>query len=161
MSCGALCSGWGNPRVGYSMAMANTAPAVAAVLLLTALAHAQSATPRARARALDLGLKVGVLPPGPLDAITDVGGVEVGQTTIIRGDNIRTGVTAVLPHAGNLYRERVPGAIFVGNGFGKLAGSTPGGGDGRYRDTHPVDVYHERTAGGGCGDQLHAGAPGK
>src|SRR5215469_7459251 len=124
MSCGALCSGWGNPRVGYSMAMANTAPAVAAVLLLTALAHAQSATPRARARALDLGLKVGVLPPGPLDAITDVGGVEVGQTTIIRGDNIRTGVTAVLPHAGNLYRERVPGAIFAGNGFGKLTGST-------------------------------------
>ena len=110
--------------MGYSMAMANNAPAVAAVLLLTVLAHAQSATPRARARALDLGLKVGVLPPGPLDAITDVGGVEVGQTTIIRGDNIRTGVTAVLPHEGNLYREKVPGAIFAGNGFGKLTGST-------------------------------------
>jgi D-aminopeptidase len=77
-----------------------------------------------RPRASDLGLKVGVLPTGPLDAITDVEGVEVGQTTIIRGDNIRTGVTAVLPHSGNLYREKVPGAIFVGNGFGKLAGST-------------------------------------
>ena len=59
-----------------------------------------------------------------LDAITDVGGVEVGQTTILRGDNIRTGVTAILPHAGNLYREKVPAGIFVGNGFGKLAGST-------------------------------------
>ena len=64
------------------------------------------------------------MPAGPLDAITDVAGVEVGHTTIIRGDNIRTGVTAVLPHSGNLYREKVPGAIFVGNGFGKLAGST-------------------------------------
>jgi D-aminopeptidase len=64
------------------------------------------------------------LPAGPLDAITDVAGVEVGHTTIIRGDNIRTGVTAVLPHPGNLYREKVPGAVFVGNGFGKLAGST-------------------------------------
>lgn len=69
-------------------------------------------------------MKVGVLPTGPLDAITDVSGVEVGQTTIIRGENIRTGVTAILPHAGNLYREKVPGGIFVGNGFGKLTGST-------------------------------------
>jgi D-aminopeptidase len=56
--------------------------------------------------------------------ITDVAGVEVGQTTIIRGDNIRTGVTAILPHPGNLYRDKVPGAIFVGNGYGKLTGST-------------------------------------
>ena len=69
-------------------------------------------------------MKVGVLPAGPLDAITDVAGVEVGQTTIIRGDNIRTGVTAVLPHAGNLYREKVPAGIFVGNGYGKLTGTT-------------------------------------
>jgi D-aminopeptidase len=71
-----------------------------------------------------LGLKVGILPTGRLNAITDVAGVEVGHTTIISGNNIRTGVTAVLPHSGNLYREKVPGAIFVGNGFGKLAGST-------------------------------------
>ena len=71
-----------------------------------------------------LGLKVGILPTGPLNAITDVPGVAVGHTTIIRGDNIRTGVTAILPHPGNLYREKVPGAIFVGNGFGKLTGST-------------------------------------
>jgi D-aminopeptidase len=73
---------------------------------------------------LDLGLKVGILPSGRLDAITDVAGVQIGHTTIVLGDNIRTGVTAVLPHSGNLYREKVPGAIFVGNGFGKLTGST-------------------------------------
>jgi D-aminopeptidase len=97
---------------------------VVATASLAAFASAHGATPAARPRASDLGLKVGILPTGPLDAITDVAGVKVGQTTIIRGDNIRTGVTAILPHAGNLYRERVPGAIFVGNGFGKLAGST-------------------------------------
>ena len=85
---------------------------------------AQDKTPNTRPRAPELGLKVGVLPAGPLDAITDVAGVEVGQTTIIRGDNIRTGVTAVLPHAGNLYREKVPGGVFVGNGYGKLTGTT-------------------------------------
>jgi D-aminopeptidase len=104
--------------------MANKPFALAAVLLVSAFAAAQSTTPNARPRASDLGLKVGILPTGPLDAITDVAGVEVGQTTIIRGDNIRTGVTAVLPHSGNLYREKVPGGMLVGNGFGKLAGST-------------------------------------
>jgi D-aminopeptidase len=92
-------------------------------LLLTS-GSAQEKTSNVRPRTSDLGLKVGILPVGPLNSITDVAGVKVGQTTIIRGDNIRTGVTAVLPHSGNLYREKVPGAIFVGNGFGKLAGST-------------------------------------
>ena len=77
-----------------------------------------------RPRAREAGVKVGVLPTGPLNAITDVPGVVVGHTTLIRGDNIRTGVTAILPHNGNLFREKVPGAVFVGNGFGKLAGST-------------------------------------
>jgi D-aminopeptidase len=77
-----------------------------------------------RPRAREAGVKVGVLPTGPLNAITDVSGVMVGHTTLIRGDNIRTGVTAILPHNGNLFREKVPGAVFVGNGFGKLAGST-------------------------------------
>jgi D-aminopeptidase len=77
-----------------------------------------------RPRARDIGLKIGVLPAGALNSITDVAGVTVGQTTIIRGDNIRTGVTVILPHGGNLFREKVPGAVFVGNGFGKLAGST-------------------------------------
>ena len=77
-----------------------------------------------RPRAREAGVKVGVLPTGALNAITDVQGVLVGHTTLIRGDNIRTGVTAILPHHGNLFREKVPGAVFVGNGFGKLAGST-------------------------------------
>src|SRR5688572_7420093 len=77
-----------------------------------------------RPRAREAGVKVGVLPTGALNAITDVPGVLVGHTTLIRGDNIRTGVTAVLPHNGNLFREKVPGAVFIGNGFGKLAGST-------------------------------------
>jgi D-aminopeptidase len=98
--------------------------AVAASLLLASFVSAQSTSSNTRPRASDLGLKVGILLPGPLNAITDVAGVEVGHTTIISGDNVRTGVTAVLPHAGNLYRDKVPGAIFVGNGFGKLTGST-------------------------------------
>ncbi len=77
-----------------------------------------------RLRAREMGVRIGVLPAGPLNTITDVAGVLVGQTTIVRGDNIRTGVTAILPHGGNLFREKVPGAVFIGNAFGKLAGST-------------------------------------
>ena len=80
------------------------------------------ASPRARARSL--GIAPGILPPGPLNAITDVAGVLVGHVTLIEGDAIRTGATAILPHAGNLYRERVPAGIVVGNGYGKLMGST-------------------------------------
>jgi D-aminopeptidase len=75
-------------------------------------------------RARDLGVQPGVFSPGPLNAITDVKGVRVGHTTIIEGDNVRTGVTAILPHSGNLFQEKVAGAVFVGNAFGKLAGST-------------------------------------
>ncbi len=104
--------------------MTKTIFSAMAVLLVTVTTIAQNSARNPRPRASDLGLKVGILPTGPLDAITDVAGVEVGQTTIIRGDDLRTGVTAILPHPGNLYRERVPGAVFVGNGFGKLAGST-------------------------------------
>src|SRR5215475_5911540 len=103
--------------------MCRAFPALAA-LLSSSLVFAETPNSNARPRASDLGLKVGVLPAGPLDAITDVAGVKVGHTTIISGDNIRTGVTTVLPHSGNLYREKVPGAVFVGNGFGKLTGST-------------------------------------
>ena len=84
--------------------------------------QAQKATETPRPRARDLGIVVGVLPTGPLNAITDVAGVRVGQTTLIRGANVRTGVTAILPHDGNLFQEKVPAAIFVGNGFGKLMG---------------------------------------
>jgi len=65
-----------------------------------------------------------VLAPGPLNAITDVDGVRVGHTTLVEGDNIRTGVTAVVPHGGNVFQDKVAGAVFVGNAFGKLAGST-------------------------------------
>ncbi|HYK56797.1 MAG TPA: P1 family peptidase [Flavisolibacter sp.] len=75
-------------------------------------------------RARDLGITIGVLPTGSLNGITDVPGVKVGQTTIIKGDSVHTGVTAILPHEGNLFQQKVPAAIYVGNGFGKLAGST-------------------------------------
>ena len=77
-----------------------------------------------RPRARETGLKIGILPVGKLNSITDVPDVRVGHSTIIRGDNVRTGVTAILPHGGNLFQEKVPGAVFVGNGFGKLMGST-------------------------------------
>jgi D-aminopeptidase len=89
-----------------------------AFLLSGALLWAQG--PRIR----EAGVVIGSLPPGPLNAITDVPGVLVGHVTLIRGENVRTGVTAVLPHGGNLFREKVRGAVFVGNGFGKLMGST-------------------------------------
>ncbi|HET6253408.1 MAG TPA: P1 family peptidase [Puia sp.] len=82
----------------------------------------RDSTPHPRAR--DLGLLIGVLTPGAYDAITDVPGVTVGHTTLIRGDSIHTGVTAILPYDGNIFQQKVPAGIFVGNGFGKLAGST-------------------------------------
>lgn len=88
------------------------------------LGPAEAATPEARPRASDLGLTIGILPAGPLDAITDVAGVLVGQTTLVRGADIRTGVTAIVPHPGNLFHEKVPAAVYVGNGFGKLTGTT-------------------------------------
>jgi D-aminopeptidase len=77
-----------------------------------------------KARARELGIEVGTLPTGPLNAITDVPGVRVGHATLNRGANIRTGVTTIVPHPGNLFREKVPGAVFIGNAFGKLVGST-------------------------------------
>lgn len=89
---------------------------------LSAMTFAQP--PLHRPRASDLGLKVGSLPSGPLNAITDVAGVRVGHTTLIQGDSIRTGVTLVLPPGDNVFRDKVPGAVYVGNAFGKLVGST-------------------------------------
>jgi D-aminopeptidase len=80
----------------------------------------QAQQKRARAH----GVTIGVLPTGNWNAITDVPGVRVGHTTLVKGDSVRTGVTAVLPHSGNLFQQKVPAAVFVGNGFGKLAGST-------------------------------------
>lgn len=92
-----------------------------AILALLLLAPA---TAPAQQRARDLGIAPGALPPGPRNAITDVAGVRVGHATLRLGDSVRTGVTAILPHGGNLYLERVPAAVHVGNGYGKLAGST-------------------------------------
>src|SRR5688572_29254404 len=92
------------------------------VLLLAPAAMRADAPVRPRIR--EAGIAVGILPPGPLNAITDVAGVRVGQTTLIRGETVRTGVTIILPHGGNLFREKVPAAVFAGNAFGKLMGST-------------------------------------
>ena len=77
-----------------------------------------------RPRARDLGIQPGVYAPGARNAITDVAGVRVGHTTIVSSGTVRTGVTAIVPHGGNLFREKVAGGVFVGNAFGKLAGST-------------------------------------
>jgi D-aminopeptidase len=97
----------------------------ALVSVLTTLAIvAAPAYPQTHPRARDLGVVPGIFRTGPHNAITDVGGVRVGHATIVTGDSIRTGVTAILPHAGNLFRDRVPAAVFVANGFGKLLGST-------------------------------------
>ncbi len=97
--------------------------AVLTVFSQTKMTDSQTAGER-RPRARDLGLEPGVFPPGKLNAITDVAGVKVGHVTLIEGEHIRTGVTAILPHGGNLFQDKVAGAVFVGNAFGKLAGST-------------------------------------
>ncbi|MFN7118952.1 MAG: P1 family peptidase [Saprospiraceae bacterium] len=80
--------------------------------------NAQKPRPR------DLGIKIGVLPTGTFNSITDVAGVRVGHVTLVQGDTVRTGVTAILPDSGNLFQLKIPAAIYVGNGFGKLAGAT-------------------------------------
>ncbi len=89
------------------------------VLLVSGMAGAQE-----RPRAREAGLVVGVFPPGALNAITDVAGVRVGHATVIEGDDIRTGVTAIIPAPGNLYTHPIPAWIHVGNGYGKLIGET-------------------------------------
>jgi len=98
--------------------------AVKANRLLLFFLFTSALAAQTRPRARDIGIIVGSIPTGPLNAITDVAGVRVGHTTIARGDSINTGVTAILAHDGNLFRQKVPAAIVVGNGFGKLAGST-------------------------------------
>jgi D-aminopeptidase len=97
---------------------------IAAVFFLYSMLIAQRTFSQGRGRVADYNIKIGVLPTGELNAITDVAGVKVGQVTLIKADSIRTGVTAILPHDGNLFQQKVPAAIFVGNGFGKLAGVT-------------------------------------
>jgi D-aminopeptidase len=95
-----------------------------ALFLIGAAAALAPAEAGAASRARDLGVAPGILAPGPLNAITDVSGVRVGHATLIKGKDIRTGATAILPHGGNLYEEKVPAALAVGNGYGKLMGST-------------------------------------
>jgi len=90
-------------------------------VLLAGLAHL---APEGRPRLREFGLKSGVLDPGPLNAITDVAGVKVGHVTLIEGGDVRTGVTAILPHEGNIFQDKVPAAVEVANGFGKLTGTT-------------------------------------
>ena len=97
--------------------------AVVAVAVTAGEGAAQDAAgPEERPRARDLGIRIGYLQPGPLDAITDVPGVLVGQVTLVEGDSIRTGVTAIRPHPGDAFADKVPAAIHVANGFGKLTG---------------------------------------
>ena len=95
------------------------------ILTATALLVFSAQTPSlSQGRLRDYGIDPGVMKTGPLNAITDVSGVKVGHTTLIQGEDIRTGVTAIIPHEGNLFREKTPAAVYVGNGFGKLTGST-------------------------------------
>ena len=98
-----------------------TRPLLAGCLALMACGGLRA---QERPRARELGIVVGTYAPGPLNAITDVPGVRVGQATVSRGDSVRTGVTVIFPHAGNPFESRVPAAVVVGNGFGKLVGST-------------------------------------
>lgn len=101
-----------------------TMPLSAAFGIVLALAGAVLLASETRPRAREFGLVVGVLPTGPLNAITDVAGVAVGQVTVIEGRDVRTGVTAILPHGGNVFQDKVPAGISVANGFGKLTGVT-------------------------------------
>ena len=113
------------------------AVAMAVVCVFPNTPHAQADRPRAR----DIGVAPGIFAPGVNNAITDVAGVRVGQTTLIAGGNIRTGITAILPHADNAYKSRVPAALHVGNGFGKFAGSTQLNELGELGNTNPADMY--------------------
>ena len=94
------------------------------LLVTIALAAAPLSAQDARPRARDIGLAPGVFETGSKNAITDVDGVSVGHATLVQGDHVRTGVTVIVPHQGNVFQDKVPGAVFVGNAFGKLAGST-------------------------------------
>src|SRR3712207_9468359 len=122
-----------NGRTSHSTAVGKMPNSIlrASLALLLLLPHmTQTGSEQRRPRARDIGLVVGVLPAGPRNAITDVEGVKVGHTTLVRGADVRTGVTAVVPHGGNLFWGKVPAAVFVGKRLGKLVGSTQGEGFG-------------------------------
>ena len=106
--------------------MIKSITSIVAIALIAGVALPQEPTSvaRGRARARTLGVAPGIFRPGNANAITDVAGVRVGHATVIVGDSVRTGVTAILPHEGNAFLDRVPAAMHVGNGFGKLMGST-------------------------------------
>jgi D-aminopeptidase len=109
-------------RQHVRMQSAHTTLRILILLISAASAFVLSAQTRPRAR--DVGIAPGIYPTGALNAITDVEGVRVGHTTLVDGDRVRTGVTAIVPHGGNVFQDKVAGAVFVGNAFGKLAGST-------------------------------------
>lgn len=103
--------------------MSKFAPVVAAIVLFSAVLPVSAADDKGP-RLRDLDVTIGVFDPGPLNAITDVRGVRVGHRTLIEGERIRTGVTAIVPHEGNVFQDKIPAAVVVGNGFGKLMGTT-------------------------------------
>ena len=115
-----------NPFVSYAGKKIRWfAPAVSlAAITIGAISGLAQWPGEVRVRAREIGIKPGVLAPGSLNAITDVAGVKVGQVTIRSGADVRTGVTAIVPHPGNIFQQKVPAAVYVGNGFGKLIGST-------------------------------------
>jgi hypothetical protein len=126
----------------------------AGVAILLALAGQVAAqetlsSAQGRLRLRDWGLKIGVYQPGPLDAITDVAGVRVGQVTLVEGDDVRTGVTAILPHDGNMFQDKVAAAVYVYNAFGKLVGATQVNELSETRD--PAHQHAQRL---GCGASL-------
>ncbi len=112
--------GAGPSKIGSVFGKGMTSLMLLSLAMATGVAQPKDPRPRAR----DLGVAPGVYEPGPLNAITDVPGVLVGHCTLSKDESIRTGVTAILPHAGNLFQEKVPAAVHVYNAFGKLAGST-------------------------------------
>lgn len=112
-------------RVLALVALAVAVPVTMVLIAPGASAQAShSNAPNARPRARSLGIRPGIYEPGPLNAITDVAGVRVGQATVVQGEDVRTGVTAIFPHSGNMFQEKVAGAVYVFNAFGKLVGST-------------------------------------
>jgi D-aminopeptidase len=114
-----------------------------------------------RKRARELGIAPGILPTGPLNAITDVHPVGVGHVTVIEDKDIRTGATAIVPHADNVYQNKVPAGIAVGNGYGKLMGSTQIRELGEIETPIVPDQYPVRTPGGRRHRRLGIGGSGK
>ncbi len=125
-----------------------TMPLPAAFGIVLALAGAVLLASETRPRAREFGLIVGVLPTGPLNAITDVAGVAVGQVTLVEGRDVRTGVTAILPHGGNVFQDKVPAADLRRQRLRQAHRRDPGPGARHARDAHRPDQHAERPDGG-------------